>query len=545
MTQEEIRVLIEAGFENQRVWIEKLLKSEVNAQLTSHLSLLPELVVDRIANEHNKGVHGKFIIQDGTNARAGVLAVPKGDDDNWQSTKDALELKSPVDTTDNKKGKAQPEAPKAPPPKPVPPPIPADSNPVSDFKENVLGCREDGEGGCSAGPCACFQHFVAGPIFSLISSLVILANTVYIGIETEASIENQVRRLNNESTTESSEAGEYFFTIFFVVELSMRIIAQKKMFVFGKDRYWNLFDTILILLSLLQLVASTGLNLSVFRIFRIFRLIRLLKVIRRIHMLESLNLMIFGIVNSVAPLFWAFAILILIMYAFGVFFMSGLSGLMRDLKEPTEEFTLDQVNSLDTGFGSVYRTIASLFEAVTGGNDWAGIAETMREVSEGYYCCFALYVVFVTLGVLNIVTGFFVDGTMQANVNAREEMLKQAQEKKSTMIQLVGELFTQLDTDQSGKLSYEELDSHLHDEALQEYFCVLEMEPEEAKDLFCLLDIRGEGEVSITDFTNGCLKIMGAPKNLDICTCLYQSRRMLILLESLSASLTGKHKRGY
>jgi len=134
---------------------------------------------------------------------------------------------------------------------------------------------------------------------------------------------------------------------------------------------------------------------------------------------------------------------------------------------------------------------------------------------------------------------------MQANVNAREEMLKQAQEKKSTMIQLVGELFTQLDTDQSGKLSYEELDSHLHDEALQEYFCVLEMEPEEAKDLFCLLDIRGEGEVSITDFTNGCLKIMGAPKNLDICTCLYQSRRMLILLESLSASLTGKHKRGY
>merc|ERR1712139_14983 len=111
----------------------------------------------------------------------------------------------------------------------------------------------------------------------------------------------------------------------------------------------------------------------------------------------------------------------------------------------------------------------------------------MRSVSEELYVCFALYVVFITLGVLNIVTGFFVDGTMQANVNAREEMLKQAQEKKNTMIHLVGELFTQLDTDQSGKLSYEELDSHLHDEALQEYFCVLEMEPEEAKDLFCRL----------------------------------------------------------
>merc|ERR550532_2881799 len=114
------------------------------------------------------------------------------------------------------------------------------------------------------------------------------------------------------------------------------------------------------------------------------------------------------------------------------------------------------------------------------------------------------------------------------------------------MIQLIGELFLQLDTNQSGTLSYEELEMHLHDESLQDYFCVLEMEPEETKDLFCLLDVRQTGEVSITDFTNGCLKVMGSPKNLDICTCLYQSRRMIILLEHISASLAGKKGRsGY
>merc|ERR1719240_932519 len=134
----------------------------------------------------------------------------------------------------------------------------------------------------------------------------------------------------------------------------------------------------------------------------------------------------------------------------------------------------EQIIMLDVKFGSVYRTIASLFEGISGGNDWGGIAEEMRAVNEGLYVCFALYVVFVTLGVLNIVTGFFVDGTMQATVNAREEMLKAAQEKKNTMVQLVGELFTQLDENSSGTLSYDELESHLHDEALQEYFCVLE-----------------------------------------------------------------------
>merc|ERR1712137_310912 len=252
--------------------------------------------------------------------------------------------------------------------------------------------------------------------------------------------------------------------VFFVVELFMRIVAQKKMFVFGPDKYWNLFDTFLILISLFEMVADAAVNLSV---FRIFRLVRLLKVIRKVQLLESLNLMVFGIINCCAPLIWAILILVLIMYAFGVFFMSGLSSTMEDMDTTDEGFSIDVVEGLDLQFGSVYRSIASLFEAVTGGNDWAGIAEHVRGVSEGLYVCFALYVVFITLGVLNIVTGFFVDGTMQANVNAREEMLKQAQEKKNTMIQLVGELFTQLDTDQSGKLSYEELDSHLHDEALQ------------------------------------------------------------------------------
>jgi len=396
---------------------------------------------------------------------------------------------------------------------------------LRDIKENVLGCPSVHENSSSS----CLQKFVEGPIFSIVSSTVILANTAYIGWETEVSMDNAVRRLNNESINNVGEEGEYFFTIFFMVELAMRIIAQRRLFLVGKDKYWNVFDSTLIILSFIQLVASTSINLSVFRIFRIFRLVRLLKVIRKISLLESLNLMVYGIINCFAPLFWAIAILIIVMYAFGVFFMSGISGSLDDMGYSDDNS--ETASALGVKFGSVYKTMASLFEAISGGNDWAGIAEEMRVVSEDLYVCFALYVVFVSLGVLNIVTGFFVDGTMQANVNAREEMLKAAQDKKNTMAELIGELFHQLDTDQSGKLSFEELEAHLYDDALQEYFCVLEMEPDEAKDLFCLLDIKNEGEVSIAEFTNGCLKVMGQPKNLDICTCLYNSKRIMVLLE--------------
>merc|ERR1712137_822498 len=322
--------------------------------------------------------------------------------------------------------------------------------------------------------------------------------------------------------------------IFFVIELLMRVLALKRLFLLGKDRNWNLFDFFLILLSFIQLVANTGSNLSVFRIFRIFRLARLLKVIRRVKVLESLNLMVFGIINCVVPLFWALMILVLVMYAFGVFFMSVSVSYLEGRGEG--DVSNDFMGELDLKFGSMYKSMCTLFEAISGGNDWAGLALELKTIGEGAYMCFALYIVFVTLGVLNIVTGFFVDGTISASANVKEEILKEAQERKNAMVELISELFHQMDEDKSGKLSLEELEDHLYDEDLQAYFTMLEMEPTEAKDLFMLLDIHGEGEVGISDFTNGCLRVMGAPKNLDICTCLFQGKRLMTMMENLSNS---------
>jgi len=218
------------------------------------------------------------------------------------------------------------------------------------------------------------------------------------------------------------------------------------------------------------------------------------------------------------------------MYAFGVFFMSvSVSYLEESARSDITDSFLDE---LDLKFGSMYKTICTLFEAISGGNDWAGLALELKQIGEGAYICFALYIVFVTLGVLNIVTGFFVDGTIEASTTVKEELFKEEQERKEVIINMIGELFHQMDDDDSGRLSVEELEAHLYDEDLQSYFTLLEMEPTEARDLFLLLDTHSTGEVSIDEFTKGVLKVMGAPRNLDICTCLFQSKRMMSMIES-------------
>jgi len=260
-----------------------------------------------------------------------------------------------------------------------------------------------------------------------------------------------------------------------------------------------------------------------------------LKVLRRVKILESLNLMVREIIGCVAPIFWALLLLLLIMYAFGVFFVSVAEGYVHDITT-TEFYTSDdvriQVTELDNKFGSVYKAITVLFEGVSGGNDWAELSQELKSIGEAYYLVFALYIIFVTLGVLNIVTGFFVDGTMQASMITRAELVQIAQNKKTEQIQLIGELFEKLDTDQSGMLSRNELENSLNNDALLEYFCVLGMEPSDAVELFNVLDLLDcKGEVSINDFTQGCMRIIGSPKNLDIITLLAQGQKVIHLLE--------------
>jgi len=381
-----------------------------------------------------------------------------------------------------------------------------------------------------------FESFVEGPIFQAVSSTAILANTIYMGTEASTKMHNEIQRLNNHEQEFLSDAPEYIFTIFFVLELLMRVVAQRRDFVIGQDKYWNFFDTVLIFISFVQILSNAGSNLSVFRIFRIFRLVRLLKVIKRVELLESLNLMVGGIVSCIAPLFWALLLLILIMYAFGVFFVSVSVSYLQDISN--SEFTDNEsvrsmVQALDSKFGSIYKAITILFEGVSGGNDWAALAQELKDIDEAYYLCFALYIVFVTLGVLNIVTGFFVDGTMQASMSTRAELVQLAQERKQEQIRLIGELFEQLDADQSGMLSRQELQASMNNDALLEYFCVLGIEPADALELFNLLDLKhSRGEVSIQDFTQGCMRIVGDPKNLDIYALLTQTQKIIHLLES-------------
>lgn len=77
-------------------------------------------------------------------------------------------------------------------------------------------------------------------------------------------------------------------------------------------------------------------------------------------------------------------------------------------------------------------------------------------------------------------------------------------------------LFSALDEDGSGTLTFKELQENLQDLSLQAYFSSLSIEPTKAWDIFRLLDEDGKGELTVEDFVYGCLRLRGVATTIDM-----------------------------
>merc|ERR1711870_43656 len=87
--------------------------------------------------------------------------------------------------------------------------------------------------------------------------------------------------------------------------------------------------------------------------------------------------------------------------------------------------------------------------------------------------------------------------------------------------------FHEADTDKSGMLSWEEFSEHLQDDKVKAYFQALELDVSQARGLFKLLDIDGNNQVGLNEFLDGCMRLKGQAKSIDVNMLLYENRRLM------------------
>jgi len=229
----------------------------------------------------------------------------------------------------------------------------------------------------------------------------------------------------------------------------------------------------------------------------------------------------------------AIALLVLLIYVFTILINTGVwhyyeqvdAGLgITGLVSYDPQFST-HTEQVQRYYGSIAKTMATLFESITGG-DWTVMAEPVCQLSWTFYAIWYSYTGFVTFGLLNVFTGIFVESATHA-ANADREIVMQAQmEEESSYLNQIRVIFKRVDADNSGNMTETELVYLFEQEDFKEQMQYLGIHPTEAAGLFKLLDDDQSGSVSIEEFLSGCIRLKGQAKAVDMITLLFETNKI-------------------
>merc|ERR550532_3897702 len=147
-------------------------------------------------------------------------------------------------------------------------------------------------------------------------------------------------------------------------------------------------------------------------------MMKMLRIVRVIRFFQELRMMLRSIIGSMKVLFWSMVMLSLVMYTFGLAFLQATTAHLQDNGGQAEP-------DLFKYWGSLGSCCVTLYMAVTGGADWAPLAEPLSQVGILYHYLFLFYIALLTFAILNILTGIFAKAAMDVRQQDQENVLQE------------------------------------------------------------------------------------------------------------------------
>jgi voltage-gated sodium channel len=379
--------------------------------------------------------------------------------------------------------------------------------------------------------CSCYRNYrdralpiLTHPYFDYCVSSIIVANAILIGVQTDiAATQREAEQ------TVGMRALDLFFCAVFTVELGFRLSVYHVRFFCSSAWKWNVFDFVVVFVQLVEEVAAavmgsqggggTGLDFSFMRVLRVLRMIRVLRLVRIMRMIGELRMLVASISNSLRSLMWTIALLSLCIYIVAVYFTAMIADHPNGDMESVEEV-----------WGNIFLSMLTLFECITGGMDWHdALAPMMHNISYLMALPFILYICFSILAMMNVITGVFVESAL-------------ASAKEDQDVFMVNNVRDMLKQDGDQPMTWQMFSNFLDKPAMLEYFKNIDVDVSEARGLFMLLDMNDSGTLDTEEFLNGCIRLRGIAKSLDLALLTRQVKHMF---GSLSEQMgTMEHRMG-
>ncbi|XP_049622333.1 sodium channel protein type 10 subunit alpha isoform X2 [Suncus etruscus] len=244
-------------------------------------------------------------------------------------------------------------------------------------------------------------EIVTDPFTELTITFCIVVNTVFMAMEHHGM---------SRAFDTMLQIGNYVFTGFFTAEMFLKIIAFDPYYYFQKK--WNIFDCIIVTISLMELGMSKKGSLSVLRTFRLLRVFKLAKS------WPTLNTLIKIIGNSVGALGNLTLILAIIVF---IFALVGKQLLGENYKEKRTEIAANNEPWPRWHMYDFFHSFLIVFRILCG--EWIENMWLCMEVGQQSICLvlFLMVMVLGNLVVLNLFIALLLNSFSADNLTAPEE----------------------------------------------------------------------------------------------------------------------------
>jgi len=391
----------------------------------------------------------------------------------------------------------------------------------------LKGFETEGNSGPLKRPPTRAESLVESSVFVWSSVVLILLNVLYISYGADTGMKDAISVYNGGRSSKLSEgttnAIDIFFSVAFSLELLLRMLAFRCVFWLGPDWRWNLFDFVVVVGGAIETVITVvSIDTNFLRLVRFLRILRTVQVVRKQPMFSKLRLMLLAVFESVISLMWAMLLLVGFMLLFAVIFVQTAahhieSAAPGDITVPV----------LTTFFHSLPMALLTLCMAITGGVNWWTLMEAFLDFSPFCAAVFLVYIALMVLALLNIVTGIFVNDSIEVAQSDRELRTISLLHRNAETINRLKEMFREIDEDCSGSISLDEFMSSLSKTEVRLALEALGVDLANAVRLFETLDVDGDRQLEIDEFVMGCSALCVSAKTLDMEMLKSQNKKIM------------------
>lgn len=324
----------------------------------------------------------------------------------------------------------------------------------------------------------------------------------------------------------------FAFAAMFFVDIVVRIVAEGALFFYFKRNCLDFVVVVCMAADVILLCAGDSQKAWLILV-PLLRLVRFLRIVTMLSTFASFRDMrvSFGMLcDCLTPLLSFSAIMVVFCAMFGILFTDGTTVYLAS-------YGVDE--ELTTYFGGVLITMCTLFQAITGGVDWEQPAGSLAKLSSAYVVAFYVYIALSMLVMLNIVSAIFIDSSLQRSKNDRDFIVQQELSGKRHFKEQMHDLFSKLDKEGTGKIYLRELRKYIEDPKTNAYFRAIDLNPIRVHKMFLLMDTDGSGDVDRHEFLDGCERLRGDAKELDLAILEYELRDGMTRLSSAVDQMNG------